>query len=123
MLCVRPDKSVDALTIAVSREIDNIARELALPYFLAGAMARDIMLTHVFGIETGLATSDVDFGVTVGSWQQFNSIKNKLLGTKRFTPDKNIEHRIYYKSQRDDPKWPVDIIPFGDIESPPHTIA
>ena len=123
MLSVRPDKPVDLLTVAVSREIDLIARELALPYFLAGAMARDIMLTHVFGIETGLATSDVDFGVTVGSWQQFSSIKNKLIETGRFSSDKNIEHRIHYKTQGDNTDCPVDIIPFGDIESPPRSIA
>ena len=123
MLSVRPDKPVDPLTMAVSREIDLIAQELKLPYFLAGAMARDIVLTHVFGIETGLATSDVDFGVTVGSWQQFSSIKNKLTGTGRFTPDKNIEHRIYYKPQGDSTEYPVDIIPFGDIESPPRSLA
>lgn len=123
MLSVRPDKPVDPLTIAVSREIDRIARELELPYFLAGAMARDIVLTHVFGIETGLATSDVDFGVTVGSWQQFSSIKNKLMKTGRFNPDKKIEHRIYYKTQGDGTEYPVDIIPFGDIESPPRSLA
>ena len=123
MLSVRPDKPVDPLTIAVSREIDRIARELELPYFLAGAMARDIVLTHVFSIETGLATSDIDFGVTVGSWQQFSSIKNELIGTGKFAPDKNIEHRIYYVPQGDHTDWPVDIIPFGDIESPPHFIV
>jgi predicted nucleotidyltransferase len=123
MLSVRPDKPVDPLTIAVSREVDLIARELALPYFLAGAMARDIVLTHVFGIETGLATSDVDFGFTVGSWQQFSSIKNKLIGTGRFTSDKKIEHRIYYTLKGDNTEYPVDIIPFGDIESPQSTIA
>jgi len=123
MLSVRPDKPVDPLTVAVSREIDRIARELKVPYFLAGAMARDIVLTHVFGIETGLATSDVDFGVTVGSWQQFSSIKDKLMKTGKFTPDKNIEHRIYYKPQGDNTEYPVDIIPFGDIESPPRSLA
>jgi predicted nucleotidyltransferase len=123
MLSVRPDKPVDPLTIAVSREIDRIARDLKLPYFLAGAMARDILLTYVFGIETGLATSDVDFGVTVGSWQQFSSIKNKLMKTGKFTPDEKIEHRIYYKIQGDNTEYPVDIIPFGDIESPPRSLA
>lgn len=35
MLSVRPDKPVDPLTVAVSHEIDLIARELELPYFLA----------------------------------------------------------------------------------------
>lgn len=71
MLFVILDRPVDPLTVHVSREIDRVARELNLAYFLAGAMARDIVLTNVFGIDTGLATRDVDFGVAVGNWEQF----------------------------------------------------
>lgn len=122
-LSVKSDRPVDALTAAVSREIDHIARELQLPYFLAGAMARDIVLTNVFGIDTGLATRDVDFGVAVGNWEQFNLIKDKLIGTGRFNPAETIEHRIYYRPQGGNTGYPVDIIPFGGVEAPPRSIA
>ena len=63
MLCVRPDRPIDPLTLAVMREVDKLVKELGLPYFLCGAMARDVMLQHVHGIDTGAATRDVDFGV------------------------------------------------------------
>lgn len=123
MLSIKPDRPVDALTVAVSREIDHIARELKLPYFLAGAMARDILLTHVYGIETGRATRDVDFGVAIGAWEQFDLIKDKLIRTGRFSPADGIAQRIYYKPQGANAGYPVDIIPFGGVEAPPLSIA
>ncbi|OGA41973.1 MAG: hypothetical protein A3G24_21785, partial [Betaproteobacteria bacterium RIFCSPLOWO2_12_FULL_62_13] len=123
MLSVKPDRPVDALTVAVSREIDSIARELKLPYFLAGAMARDIVLTHVYGIETGRATRDVDFGVAVSTWEQFDLIKHKLIRTGRFSATDKITQRIYYKIPGANAGYPVDIIPFGGVEAPPLSIA
>jgi len=119
MLSVKPERPVDALTIAVSREIDRVARDLELPYFLAGAMARDILLTHVFGIAIGRATRDVDFGVAVGNWEQFDLIKDRLIGTGRFTRAEKISQRIYYESHESNAGYPVDIIPFGGVEAPP----
>jgi predicted nucleotidyltransferase len=65
VLSIKPDRLVHAVTVAVSRQIDQIAREFSVPYFLAGAMARDIVLTHVYGIDIGRATRDVDFGKDV----------------------------------------------------------
>lgn len=123
MLSVRPDRPVEAITVAVSREIAQLAQELKLPYFLAGAMARDIVLTNVFGIDTGLATRDVDFGVAVKDWDQFNLIKGLLIKTGRFNPAANIEQRVYYRPNSGDSGYPVDIIPFGGTEAPPLFIA
>jgi len=37
MLSVGSDRPVDLLTVAASRAIDDAARALNLPYFLAGA--------------------------------------------------------------------------------------
>lgn len=123
MLSVKPEHPVDALTIAVSREIDRVVRDLGLPYFLAGAMARDILLTHVFGIAIGRATRDVDFGVAVGNWEQFDLINDRLVGTGRFSRAEKTSQRIYYKSQGSSAGYPVDIIPFGGVEAPPLSIA
>ena len=123
MLSVKPERPVDALTIAVSREIDRVARDLELPYFLAGAMARDILLTHVFGIAIGRATRDVDFGVAVGNWEQFDLIKDRLIETGRFSSAAGIAQRIYYKPPGANAGYSVDIIPFGGVEAPPLSIA
>jgi predicted nucleotidyltransferase len=123
MLYVGSDRPVDPLTIAASRAIDNAARTLNLPYFLAGAMARDILLTHVYGINTGLATIDVDFGVAVDGWDEFKKIKTCLLETGLFNAAEKIEHRIYYRPAASKSGYPIDIIPFRGVETTPRTIA
>lgn len=123
MLFVGSDRPVDPLTIAASRAIDDAARVLNLPYFFAGAMARDILLTHVHGINTGLATVDVDFGVAVAGWDEFNKIKAQLLETGLFNAAEKIEHRIYYSPASSTIGYPIDIIPFRGVETPQFTIA
>jgi predicted nucleotidyltransferase len=123
MLFIKPDCPVDALTVAVSREIDQVARELNVPYFLVGAMARDIVLTHVYGIDIGRATRDVDFGIAVRNWEQFDVIKDKLVRTGRFSVADRIAQRIYYTPQGISAGYPVDIIPFGGVEAPRLSIA
>lgn len=123
MVSVRSDRPVDAITVAVSREIAKVAQELKLPYFLVGAMARDIILTHVFGLDTGLATRDVDFGVAVKDWDEFNGIKVLLIKTGRFTAAPNIQQRVYFQPNSGSSGYPVDIIPFGGVEDPPLSIA
>lgn len=85
-------------------------------------MARDIVLTNVFGIETGLATQDVDFAVAIANWGQFELVKEKLLETGQFTSSERITHCVYYKNQDGKRGYPVDIIPFGGVEAPPNSI-
>lgn len=122
-LSVKSDRPVDPLTVAASCAIDRTAHELALPYFLAGAIARDILLTHVHGIDTGLATVDVDFGVAVANWDEFNQIKSRLLESGQFNAAENIGHRVYYRPRGSNKGYPIDIIPFRGVEDPPRVIA
>lgn len=123
MLFVKPDRPVDPLTLAVMREVDTLVKEIKLSYFVCGAVARDILLQHVHGIETGTATADVDFGVAVENWQQFDNIKARLTETGRFEPSKKMAQRLYYKSGTNSEGYPLDIIPFGRVENPPNSIA
>lgn len=123
MLSVRPERPVDPLTIAVIRAFDAAARALNLQYFLAGAMARDILLTHVNAIDAGQATVDVDFGVAVSNWDEFGQIKERLLATGSFSAANNIEHRVYYRPDARANGYPVDIIPFRGVQTQQHTIA
>ncbi len=62
---VRPERPVDPLLVDILKQVDLVAREQGIDYFVGGAMARDLILQHVFGKDTGRATRDVDFGV----WQ------------------------------------------------------
>ena len=123
VLSVKSDRPVNPLTLDVMREVDNLVNELELTYFVCGAMARDILLTHVYGIETGIGTEDVDFGVAVENWEQFQNIKTRLVATSRFELDKKRTQRLYYKPHAKGTAYWIDIIPFGGVEQPPKSIA
>lgn len=122
MLYAKPDRPVDPLTVTVLRAVDANMRALQKRYFLCGAMAREILLQHVHGIETDAATADIDFGIAVESWGQFESIKSTLAATGRFEPDRRIAHRLYHKITPESVGYPIDIIPFGGVEDPPNAI-
>lgn len=123
MLYVKTDRPLDPLTLLVMGEMVKTAQELGLQYFLCGAMARDVLLQHVHGIETGAATVDVDFGVAIEDWAQFEKIKANLIKTSTFEQDKKMTHRLYYRHNASNKGYPVDIIPFGGVESPVNRVA
>lgn len=56
MLSVPPDGSLAPNTLRVLKLVDRIARELGLDYFVIGALARDILLNNVFGLDSGRVT-------------------------------------------------------------------
>lgn len=122
MLSVRPERPIAPLAIAVMREVDAVMRELGLEYFLCGAMARDLLLTHVHGIELGTATEDVDFGVAVDGWEQFEGVKARLNATGYFVPAGKVSQRLLYKPTPSGGGYPVDFIPFGGVETRPNRI-
>jgi predicted nucleotidyltransferase len=123
MLSVRPDYPLDSLVVAIMREVGRLMREMKLSYFVCGAIARDVLLRHVHGIEAGTATVDVDFAVAIENWAQFEGIKARLIETNRFEPAEKMAQRLYYRSEHDSKPYPLDIIPFGKVEHPPNSIA
>ena len=68
------------------REVHTLITEMKLSYFVCGAVARDLLLRHVHGIETGQMTADVDFAVAVENWEQFYEIKDRLIKTEGLKP-------------------------------------
>ncbi len=56
---------IDPVVLEVIRKIDQIAKECEAKYFLAGAMAREVILRHVIGRPPGRRSLDVDFGIAV----------------------------------------------------------
>jgi len=75
------------------------------------------LLTHVFDLTVHRATRGVDFAVAVKDWDQFEAIKTRLVENSRFVRDKAMTHRLLGTG------YPVDIIPFGGVETPDKTIA
>lgn len=120
-LKIRPDKPLEATQLEIMRHVDQVARNLNLRYFVAGALARVILLEHVHGQRPGPATRDVDFGVTVKDWPTFQSLKNGLIETGAFEIAPGTVQRLFYVRNIHRP-W-IDLVPFGGIEQDGRMIA
>jgi predicted nucleotidyltransferase len=123
MLSVSRERPLDPVTLEVLRQVDRVARELVLDYFVVGAMARDILLNGVFGLYAGRATRDVDLAVAVDWWPQFEAIKARLVGTGAFVSDETAAQRLYHRAASEGGGYPLDLIPFGGVEQPENEIA
>lgn len=120
-LKIRPDKPLEATQLEIMRHVDQVARSLNLRYFVAGALARVILLEHVHGQRPGPATRDVDFGVTVKDWPTFQSLKHGLIETGAFETVPGAVQRLFYVRNIHRP-W-IDLVPFGGIEQDGRMIA
>jgi predicted nucleotidyltransferase len=123
MLSVARERPLDPETLEILRQVDRAARELAFDCFVVGAMARDILLTGVFGLPAGRATRDVDLALAVEGWPQFEAIKARLVGTGAFNSDERVAQRLYYRAASAGRGHPLDLIPFGGVELPGGEIA
>lgn len=121
-LSVSAERPVDSATVGMLRLVDTAMNELAIPYFIAGATARDIVLTHIFGIEVARATLDVDLAVAIESWEQFKLLKDRLLALDVFEEDKKTAHRLDYISNDSRAGCQLDVIPFRGVEEEGNTI-
>lgn len=89
--------------------IMNVTSRLDIPYFIAGATARDLLLYHVFDRNPGRKTHDIDTAILVSDWESFTSVKIALLESG--LSDTKSPHRLMHGVSG----LPVDIIPFGSI--------
>lgn len=122
-LTPKPDRPIDPLTLMVISEIQQAATKLGAPVFVVGAVARIILLEHIYGLSAGRATTDVDFAFALNDWEQFHVLKTLLLENPRFNTSKDVPHRLYFNAPDLEHSYKVDLIPFGGIETNPNTIA
>jgi predicted nucleotidyltransferase len=107
--------------LGVFKVIADVANECGIEYFVAGALARDVILYYGYDIEARAATRDIDFGVKVAGWDQFEILIDGLKRTGLFAQG-NQYHRLDF-NQGDTSPLPVDIVPFGSISSNEASIA
>jgi predicted nucleotidyltransferase len=102
--------------LEILEAISNIAASLNIPFFVVGAVARDIILHYGYGVEIIRATEDIDLGVMVEDWVKFTQLKEAIIGCGTFDQGREPQ-RFFYKDN-----FPVDIVPFGQISKPKDTI-
>jgi predicted nucleotidyltransferase len=81
---------------------------LRIRFFVVGAMARDILLESCYGIRPARGTRDLDIGVEVAGWEEFQRLSDGLVATGRFTATR--EPQTFRAGV-----FRVDILPFGGI--------
>jgi predicted nucleotidyltransferase len=106
-------EKIDGFMIGLFEAIADITESLSIPFFVVGAAARDMILTEYYGIETGLATKDVDLAAYVSDWVSYEQLREGLIGTGKFERKEKVAQRLLYEK-----RYPVDIIPFGAITEP-----
>lgn len=85
-----------------------VAERLGVPFFLVGATARDLILSGQNRSGDWRRTKDVDLGVRVQSWAEYGTLRQGLIDTGRFAPDRTV-HRLLFGSAL------VDLVPFGGV--------
>lgn len=105
------------------RDLDHLFRSRGIPYLLTGGMAREILLHHGYGCPTGRLTTDVDFGVTLSSWQDFQALKDALEDSGTFHPDPRMVQRMIYRPAGSTFDMNIDLVPFGTIAGSQGEIA
>lgn len=120
---IRADRPVDPITIEILREVAAAAEAEGIDHMLVGATARDVLLTHVFGLEVRRATYDVDFAVAVKDWEQFEALREGLQAGKTFKGGGMAKQRLYYKGEKGAYDYHIDLVPFGAISKGANEIA
>jgi predicted nucleotidyltransferase len=108
-----------SLAMVVSA-LQSVTQPMSLAFFLMGAAARDLMLTHAHDISPQRQTEDVDFAVMVRDWESFAVLRTALVESGKFSERPgSVIHRLHHG----DTGLPLDIVPFGGIERADRTIA
>lgn len=101
---------IEPAIAAIIRNVDVVATALGIEYFLCGAMARDFVVEHICGMAKRRATRDLDFGISIRSWEEFENLKAQLIRMPGYSQDAKMEQRIRAGG------LPFDMVPFGAIE-------
>ena len=102
----------------VVADLQATAEPLGIAILIAGAFARDLHLHHAWGVPVQRQTGDVDFALAVKDWAAFEMLRRQLINTEKFTESRGLAHRLRHRSG-----LPVDLVPFGAIETEQRQIA
>lgn len=102
----------DPSTIACLLKIRDLAKNLEVDFFVVGALARRLILEQYYDLPIRVATLDIDIAITVADWDRYEKLREGLIFSKSFTPDAKVYHRLWFNKTH-----PVDLIPFGAVET------
>lgn len=101
-----------ALHARVVADVQAVAAAMDVPIMITGAFARDLHIHYAHGIDTIRRTEDLDFALAVPDWPSFTNLKQQLLETGEFSEVPRAPQRLHHAND-----LPVDLVPFGGVES------
>lgn len=108
---------LDARTYKLIAAVASAAEALRINWMVTGAAGRVLLLESAYGLPQGRATEDVDLGVMVGNWDQYQALIERICQDADFQPDPKQRQRLRLRND-----GLLDLVPFGDIESRSRTI-
>ena len=103
-------EKIDPSIVEILQTIADVAGQNKIRFFVVGAWARDMILSQGHGLQSTRMTEDLDLGVQVSDWNQYQQLVDGLIATENFRANDRQGQRINYKDG-----FPVDIIPFGSL--------
>jgi predicted nucleotidyltransferase len=111
----RPELALHARVVA---DIESVAASMGITPVITGAFARDLHLSYGCGIDMQRKTEDIDFGLAVADWDAFAALREGLSASGNFQVSPGVAHRLRHCGG-----LPVDLVPFGRIETGERKIA
>ncbi|MDF3822720.1 nucleotidyl transferase AbiEii/AbiGii toxin family protein [Leptospira sp. 96542] len=96
----------------VVADVQKVAAPLGVRLMMSGAFARDLHLHHAWGVPVRRETHDVDFALAVPDWPAFQALRAALLASGQFVEASGVLHRLRHSQG-----LPIDLVPFGAIET------
>lgn len=103
---------VDATTKVLLDAVTKAAGELHIKWMVTGAAGRVMLLEGIYDLPHGRATQDLDLGVMVASWGEYQALVGRIREDKRFVLDPKQQQRLLYSEN-----GLLDLVPFGDVET------
>ncbi len=103
-------EKIEPTVIDAIAAVATVAEQLGIPFLIVGAAARDFLLEYGCGIKSGRATEDVDFGVQVHAWEEYERLVSVLQNSAGFIRDNKKRHRFHAPNS-----LLIDLVPFGPI--------
>jgi predicted nucleotidyltransferase len=118
-----PHRPLAAPIAAMLREVVAASEATRIAWFVGGASARDILLTHVHGIEATRATADLDIGISIQGWTGHDALRHTLVASGHFAAPKGAAHRLNFSAPHTGERTWLDIVPFGGVQDEHGEIA
>jgi predicted nucleotidyltransferase len=94
------------------KEMELIFAGFGVDFYIVGATARNYHLSASEEATALRKTDDVDLAILLNDAGQFNSIKAKLIESRKFTAHPTEHIKLFYEERIE-----VNLLPFGKIEA------